>query len=94
MPTEVFQRWGLDFMGPIDPPTKHVKNHYIITATNYTTKWVKAITMKDNIAKSTAKFFYEDIITKFGKGSNLGQIVIYTNLNSYTTTEKLVRSEN
>lgn len=31
MPTEVFQRWGLDFMGPIEPAARHTKNRYIIT---------------------------------------------------------------
>ena len=36
--TEVFQRWGLDIIGPINHPPKGTKNKYIITATDYTTK--------------------------------------------------------
>ena len=66
MPTEVFQKWGLDFIGPVNPPAKGTKNRYIITATDYTTKWVEARVLKDNTAKSTAKFLFEEIITKFG----------------------------
>jgi hypothetical protein len=66
MPTEVFQKWGLDFIGPVNPPAKGTKNRYIITATDYTTKWVEARALKDNTAKSTAKFLFEEITTKFG----------------------------
>jgi hypothetical protein len=66
MPTEVFQRWGLDFIGPINPPAKGTKNRYIITATDYTIKWVEARVLKDNTAASTAKFIFKEIITKFG----------------------------
>ena len=66
MPTEVFQRWGLDFMGPIEPPARQTKNCYIITVMDYITKWVEARALKDNTAKFTAKFLYEEIITNVG----------------------------
>ena len=66
MPTKVFQKWGLDFIGPVNPPAKGTKNRYIITATDYTTKWVEARALKDNTARLTAKFLCEEIITKFG----------------------------
>ena len=66
IPTEVFQKWGLDFIGPVNLPPKSTKNWYIILATDYTTKWVETRALKDITAKSTAKFFFEEIITKFG----------------------------
>ena len=66
VPTEVFQRWRLEFIGPINPPAKNTRNKYIITPTDYTTKWVEVRALKDNIAASTAKFIFEEIITKFG----------------------------
>ena len=55
----------MDYIGPIDPPTKGINTKYIITATDYTTQWVKARTVKDNTTTSTAKFIFEEIITKF-----------------------------
>ena len=47
MPTEVFQRGGLMFIGPINPPAKGTKNKYSITATDYATKWREARAFKD-----------------------------------------------
>ena len=66
MPTEVFQRWGLDFIGPINPPAEGTKNKYIISATDYTTKWVEARALNDNTATSTVRLIVEEIITKYG----------------------------
>jgi hypothetical protein len=56
----------LDFIGLVNPPAKGTKNRYTITATDYTTKWVEAKALKDNTAKSTTKFLFEEIIIKFG----------------------------
>ena len=61
MGTEIFQSWGLDFMGPIEFPARQPKNCYIIIVTNYTTKWVEDRASKDNNTKSTTKFFYDKI---------------------------------
>ena len=66
MPTEVFQKWGLDFIGLVNPPTKSTKNRYVITAMDYTTKWVEAEALKDNTAKSTSESLFEEISKKTG----------------------------
>ncbi|KAL3689879.1 hypothetical protein R1sor_016188 [Riccia sorocarpa] len=65
-PLEVFQKCGLDFIGPIKPTSFPTGKRYIITATDYTTKWVEAECYRTNDKKVTAKFIYENIITRFG----------------------------
>jgi len=40
---QAFEKWAVDFIGPINPTTKHSKARYIITATNYLTRWVEVV---------------------------------------------------
>ena len=40
MGARAFTKWGIDFIGSIDPPTMKTHAQYIIVATNYVTKWV------------------------------------------------------
>ena len=66
MPLAPFEKWGIDFVGPIQPVTKHKRNRYILVATDYATKWVEALALKTNDAKVTATFIFDHIITRFG----------------------------
>jgi transposase InsO family protein len=61
-----FERWANDFVGPINPPGKHTGARYIITTTEYLTRWAEAIVVKDYSATTAARFIFDDIITRFG----------------------------
>jgi hypothetical protein len=38
---QAFEKWAIDFVGPINPPGKCTGSRYIITVTEYLTRWVK-----------------------------------------------------
>jgi hypothetical protein len=53
-------------MGPINPPGKHTGARYIITVTEYLTRWAEEREVKDCSATIVVCFIFDDIITKFG----------------------------
>ena len=63
---QAFEKWAIDFIGPINPIAKHSKDRYIITMTNYLTCWVEAAAVQDCSKDIAAKFIFENIITQFG----------------------------
>jgi hypothetical protein len=58
IPEFPFSKWGLDFIGPINPPssTGHI---FILTSTNYFSKWVEAMPQK--YAKDERVIFFLEI---------------------------------
>jgi hypothetical protein len=42
-----FEKWAIDFVGPINPPGKCTRSRYIINAIKYLTKWVEAREVKE-----------------------------------------------
>jgi hypothetical protein len=46
---EPFQKWGLDFIGPIKPTSQYSSIRYILIAIDYATKLVEATTLRINI---------------------------------------------
>ena len=61
---EPFEKWVLDFVGPINPPSKQKK--YILLCTDYVTKWVEAKALPSATENSVVQFLFEDIFTRFG----------------------------
>ena len=61
-----FAKWGIDFVGPINPPAYCTGSQYIIVATDYLTKWVEAKATRKNDARTTAVFLFEYIFTRYG----------------------------
>ena len=59
-----FEKWALDFIGPINPVSK--KKRYILVCTEYVTKWVKAKAVPRATEQVVVDFLHEDIFTRFG----------------------------
>ncbi|GJZ19436.1 reverse transcriptase domain-containing protein [Tanacetum coccineum] len=59
---EVFNIWGLDFMGPF-PDSKG--NKYILVAVDYVSKWVEAQALPTNDARVVVKFL-KGLFSRFG----------------------------
>ncbi len=59
-----FDKWGMDFIRPIDPPSK--QKQYIIVCIDYLTKWVEAKAIKAATKEKVAKFLRENVFYKFG----------------------------
>jgi hypothetical protein len=53
-------------VGPINPPAKRKGERYIITATEYLTRWPKVAPVKDCSSQTEAHFLFEQVITRFG----------------------------
>ena len=61
---EPFEKWALDFVGPISPMSR--KKKYILVCTDYVTKQVEAKALFTAIEKVVVEFIYEEIFTLFG----------------------------
>ena len=59
-----FEKWGMDFIGPIYPPSNG--KSYILVCTNYLTKWVEVKAMKHACDEKVAEFLYEEFFTCYG----------------------------
>ena len=66
MPLAPGEKWGIDFVGPVNPTSYPGRNKYIILATDYATKFVEAAATKKEDALTVATFLWEHIITRYG----------------------------
>ena len=61
---EPFDKWDMDFIWPINPPSK--QKDYILVFIDYMTKWVEAMDLVKSNDQSIIDFLYGDIFTLFG----------------------------
>ena len=55
----------MDFIGQINPPSS--KGHrFVLVATDYFTKWTKAVPLKNMTHREVIEFITEHIIHRFG----------------------------
>jgi hypothetical protein len=59
-----FHRWALDFIGQIHP-TSSKGNRFVLVATDYFTKWIEAVPLKNMSHKEVIQFISEHIIHRF-----------------------------
>ncbi|CAL9011308.1 unnamed protein product [Prunus brigantina] len=59
-----FHTWGLDLIGTIHPPSDGYI--WILTATEYFTKWVEAIPLRKATGAAVSNFIRECIVCRFG----------------------------
>ena len=61
---EPFDRWALDFIGPISSPSR--QKVYILVCIDYMTKWVEAVALAKANDQAVIDFLYSEIFTHFG----------------------------
>jgi hypothetical protein len=60
---EIFDVWGIDFMGPFPPSFGF---EYILVGVDYVSKWVEAVATRTNDHKVVVKFIQANISSRFG----------------------------
>jgi hypothetical protein len=68
--SSLFQQWGLDFIGEINPPFSG-QHKWILTATDYFTKWIEAMPTRNATDKVIMNFLKTNIFARFGFPSKL-----------------------
>jgi hypothetical protein len=59
-----FLKWGLDFIGPINPPSS-AGQVFILTTTNYFTKLIEAVPLKHSQDEQVVSFLEINIFSRF-----------------------------
>ena len=85
-----FEKWGMDFIGPIDPPSK--KKQYIIVCTDYLTKWVETKEIKVAIEEKVDEILRQNVFYKFGYPREL--VTNQGNQFTYNMIEDLLSQHN
>jgi hypothetical protein len=76
-----FEQWGLGIIGEITPSYSK-KHKYILTATDYFTKWAESIPLTHVNEKVVIQFIEQHLITRFGVPS----ILVFDNATYFSYT--------
>ena len=60
---QIFDVWGIDFMGPIPPS---FGNLYILFTVDYVSKWVEALACPRNDVNTVVGFIQRNILNRYG----------------------------
>jgi hypothetical protein len=63
---QAFEKWEIDFVGSINPQARRSGARYIITTTQYLTRWANEAPIIDCIVDISTQFLFENVVTKFG----------------------------
>jgi hypothetical protein len=77
-----FQQWGLDIIGPINPLSLQ-KHKYIVTTTDYFTRWSKAAALRTINTSQVIAFINSNIITRFG----IPDYLVFDNASYFSSLE-------
>ncbi|KAL0443923.1 UNVERIFIED_CONTAM: Transposon Ty3-I Gag-Pol polyprotein [Sesamum latifolium] len=91
---EVFDVWGIDFMGPFPPS---FGKSYIILGVDYVSKWVEAKATRTDDAKTVVDFVKANIFSRFGmpraiisdRGTHFCNKMVDALLKKYNVTHRI-----
>ena len=76
-----FEQWGLDIIGEITPSSSKL-HKYILTATDYFTRWVEAIPLTHVNEKVVIQFIEQQLVTRFG----ISFVLVFENSTYFSST--------
>jgi len=79
---EPFQQWGLDIIGPINLSSS-AQHKYILTATDYFTKWAEVIPLRVINANQVVSFLDTHIVSRFG----LPEVLVFDNASYFNSAD-------
>jgi len=62
---QAFNKWIIDFVGPINPQPRRSGARYIIIMIEYLTRWAKARLVTDCTTDTAMWFLFKNIVTRF-----------------------------
>jgi ribonuclease HI len=65
IPSWPFDAWGIDVIGPIEPPSSR-GHRFILAATDYFSKWAEAVPLREVKSDNVINFLERHIIYRFG----------------------------